>query len=237
MVGIGFLRFTGAATTVVAGLLALAACGGDSGTPAKSNADLFKAAAANMKAATSYHLEADIKQGDQNMSMKGDIDMANKNTQLDMSAAGQSVKVIKVGGTVYNSVDNGATYVKGDASSDPSSNFAGLWDNFKPDEIDKSKDALKDGTPATEKIDGVDTKHITANAKDLSSLSAGSSKAMDGTIDLWVTTDANPTIRQLKIDGTSDGKPIAATLKWNKINEKFDIKAPPTSTAPHVRYL
>ncbi|PZR97997.1 MAG: hypothetical protein DLM69_09125, partial [Candidatus Chloroheliales bacterium] len=101
--------------------------------------------------------------------------------------------------------------------------------SFKPADVDKAASALKDANPANDTIDGANTKHITANAQDLSSLSsAGSSGAMTGKIDVWISTDANPTIRQMRVNGTSGGQSLDFTIKWSKINENFNITAPPS---------
>jgi len=222
---------------LILGAMALSACGGDSGGgTTKSNADLMKEAAANMKAAKSYTLNADVTQADQAVKMNGQIDVANKNTKLDMDAMGQKVSVITVGDKVFLSMDGGTTFTDAGAAGSSVTEgfgaFTNMWDSFQADQIDKAKDALKDGSPATEKINGVDTKHITVDAKDLPVLGAGGTES--GTLDLWISTDATPYIRQMKIDGTSGGQPIKGTFMWDKFNENFDIKAPPTSFNPNV---
>ena len=80
-------RLTGALITLTLGAMALSACGGDSGASGgKSNADLMKEAAANMKAAKSYVLTADIDQAGQAVKMNGQIDVGNNNTKMDMEA-------------------------------------------------------------------------------------------------------------------------------------------------------
>lgn len=223
-------RVSGIAATSLICVMALSACGGDSGS-GKSNADLLKEAAANMKAATSYHINADIDQAGQAVKLTGDIDLAKKNMKLDVDAAGTKVSVITVDGKSYLSMDGGTTYTESsDADSITSgfSSFTGMWDNFKAEDVDKAKDALKDGTPATETIEGVSSKHITADAKELSMLnpSGDTSTPTEGTLDLWLGPTDKPYIRQMKIDGTSDGQPIKGTLTWSKINETLDIKAP-----------
>lgn len=232
------MRIMGKGRSLVVGMVAmlavgsLAACGGEAA--GKSNADLLKEAATNMKAAKSYHLDADITQDTTAVKMNGDIDVATKNMMLGMDADGQKVDMIMADGKLYMSMDEGANYTEGDASmASGFDSFTNMWDSFKPEEVDKAKDALKDGTPATETIDGVATKHITANAKDLAILgSSGGTSTTDGTIELWISTDAKPYIRQMRIDGTSEGKPIKGLLKWSKFDEKFDIKAPPTGMIP-----
>lgn len=227
-------RFAGVVIMLILGAMALSACGGDSGgggSTTKSNADLLKEAAANMKAAKSYTLNADVDQAGTAAKLNGQIDVANKNMKLDMDSAGQKVSMISVGDKVFLSMDGGTTYTDaGDSGAGMLagfSSFTNMWDSFQADQIDKAKDALKDGNPATEKINGVDTKHITANAKDLSVMGGGTGE--EGTLDLWVSTDATPYIRQMKIDATSGGQPIKGTFIWDKFNENFDIKAPATS--------
>src|SRR4051812_1893169 len=230
-------RLAGVIITLLLGAMALSACGGDTGggTSSKSNADLLKEAAANMKAAKSYTLNADVTQADQAVKMNGQIDVANKNTKMDMEASGQKISLISVGDKVFLSMDGGTTYSDaGDAGASMTEGFGtftSMWDSFKPDQIDKAKDALKDGSPATEKINGVDTKHITTNAKDLTVLGAGGGTE-EGTLDLWISTDATPYVRQMKIDATSGGQPIKGTFTWDKFNDNFDIKAPATSFTP-----
>jgi hypothetical protein len=231
-------RLAGVIITIILGAMALSACGGEA-AGGKSNADLLKEAAANMKAAKSYTLNADVMQGDQAVKMNGQIDVANKNTKMDMEVSGQKISVVNVGNDVYLSTDGGTTFVNAGAAGASVtagfSAFTSMWDSFKPEDVDKAKDALKDGSPATEKINGVDCKHITANAKDLSVLgSSGTGGATEGTVDLWISTDATPYIRQMKIDGTSDGQPIKGTFVWDKFNENFDIKAPPASSQLNI---
>jgi hypothetical protein len=227
-------RLAGVFITLTLGAMALSACGGDSGTTSggKSNADLLKEAAANMKAAKSYVLTADVDQAGQAVKMNGQIDVANNNTKMDMEASGQKISIISVGNDVFLSMDGGTTYTSaGAAGASMTAGFAsftGMWSSFQDSEIDKAKDALKDGSPATEKINGVDCKHITASAKDLSGL-GGTTGTTEGTIDLWISTD-KAYVRQMKLDATSDGQPIKGTFTWDKFNENFDIKAPPTAS-------
>ena len=227
-------RIQGIAATSLLCVMALSACGGDAAS-GKSNADLLKEAAANMKTATSYHLDANIDQDGQAIKLVGDIDIAKKNLKLDVDASGQKLSVVTVDGKSYLSMDGGTTYTESDqgaAMAEGLSSFTGMWDSFKTEEVDKAKDALKDGTPATEKIEGVDSKHITANAKDLSILNTSGtadSAPTEGTLELWLGPTDKPFIRQMKIDGTQDGKPIKGTLTWSKINEDLAIKAPPTN--------
>lgn len=217
--------------------IALAACGGDSGTggnaSSMSNGDLLKAAAANMKTAKSYHLDISGSAAGQNVSMIGDIDVAGNKSNLTIAAAGMNISAVSIVSDTYLSTDGGKTFTKDTSGSVSSgfSSFTGMWNSFKPADIDKSASALKDGTPANDTIDGAATKHITANAQDLSSLSStGSSGVMTGTIDMWISTDANPTVRQMKINGTTSGQSSDLTFKWSKINSPVTITVPANVT-------
>ena len=232
--GLYGFRGTGAVVTglLLGFMLVLAGCNiGGAGAPAgKSNADLLKEAADNMRAAKSYHMSADFTQGDQQVKYEGDIDLANKNMKLDLTSSGQNISMIQIGQDSYLSLDGGATYTKApEGSAADLTGIAEIWSSFSDEDVDKAKDALKDGTPPTETIDGTQTKHITANAKDLQSLKTSSSSVDSGTVDIWITTDSKPTVRQMKFDGTSDGKPLKGTFKWTKINEQFKIEPPPQS--------
>lgn len=234
-------RFLSLAVIAVMSIV-LAACGGDSGSggggaASMSNADLLKTAATNMKALKSYSINANINSAGQAITMKGDIDIANKNSKLDMGFAGTNISVVSVVSDTYISSDGGKTFTKADATTGASVTagadaFSKLWNNFNPADVDKAASALKDGNPATEPIDGTATKHITGNAQDLSSLSnagsAGSSSTMTGTVEIWISTDATPTVRQMKISGTSSGQQLDATIKWSNINSVPAITAPPT---------
>lgn len=220
----------GALLVVIMVSLLLAACGGDGGTNAgSSNADLLKKAAANMKAAKSYHLDVNAETSGMNITMAADVDVTNKAAAMKVGAMGTNIDMVTVDGKTYQSMD-GKTYSESTSSSGMES-FTGMWDSFKPEDVDKSADKLKDGSPATEKIDGTDTKHMTADIKDLSGLAAasgGNSTSMTGTIDIWVTTDANATVRQMKINGDSGGQKVIATIKWSKINDPVTVKKPET---------
>ena len=48
---------------------------------------------------------------------------------------------------------------------------------------------------------------MTANTKDLASLSPTGGTSTDGTIDMWITTGSTSTMRKMIINGTSSGTP------------------------------
>lgn len=209
------------------GVLALSACGGEAA--GKSNSDLLKEAITNMKAVKTYHLTADIDQAGQAIKLVGDIDLTNNNMKLDVDSAGTKVSVIQVGTKVYLSMDGGANYTEsseGGAITEGFASFTKMWDGADPATIDAAKDQLKDGTPATETIDGVSTKHITGDAAALSALNPSGGGNSTGTVDIWVGDNAKPYIRQMKVDSTGAGEVVKGTLTWTKIDQAVDIKAP-----------
>jgi hypothetical protein len=222
-------RFIGALVAAIVLVLALAACdsGGAGTTSSKSNADLLKEAAANMKAAKSYHVDLTANQAGQDVKMAGDIDVTNNKTKLDMSAQGQSISMVSIGSDNYISMDGGKTYTKSPTSAASGlDSFTKMWDSFKPEEIDKVKDAIKDGTPKDEKVGTDDTRHMTGSQKDLAALSPSSNTtATDGTIDIWVTTGSTPTVRKLQVKSADSN----ATVEWSNINQSVTIDAPPTT--------
>lgn len=224
----------GAIMAAIMLMLSLAACdsggGGGGGTSSgKSNADLLKEAAANMKAAKSYHIVVNGKMGGQEVKMDGDIDITNNKSKLNATAAGQSVSMVVIGGDSYISMDGGTTWTKSPGSgASGMESFTKMWDSFKPEEIDANKDAIKDGTPRDEKIGSDDTRHMTANMKDLKSLNASGSSDTEGTMDMWVTTSSKPTVRKLQMVGKSSGQDINATIEWSNVDQTVTIEAPPT---------
>lgn len=218
----------------ILGLLAsalLGACGngGSSSSSGKSNADLLKEAAANISTLKSYHLDMDVSQGGFPIKMNGDFDVAGDRSSLGMTINGKTNYLVKIGTDGYMSLDEGKTY----QPSSLNMSFK-LWEGLKPEDIDKAKDALKDGTPASETLDGVETRHITANGKDFPTLTSGvGSGPIDGTMEFWVSTDAHPLVRQMKVDGKSGDDAVTGTIKWSKFDEKVSIEAPavgPTAT-------
>jgi hypothetical protein len=224
-------------------VLALAACGGttdNTPVPATSNSDLLKSAINNMKAAKSYHLDLSGTQAGQAITMTGDIDVANNAYKLDIAVAGQKVSAIQVMSQTYLSTDGGTTFALDPSNSMASfSSFTNMWGKADVSQIDAVKAGLKDGTPPDETIDGVNTHHLTADAATMRSLNPSTpTPAADpnaptpvpdtGTADIWITKDANPTIRRMKLNMTSNGQAGNFLINWTNINQPVDIKAPPT---------
>lgn len=213
--------------------IALAACGGDNSTGGsgssggQSNTDLLKQAAASMKAAKSYHLDMNGTAGGSQITLAGDVDVANNASNLTISAAGQNIQMVSVGSNAYLSTDGGTSFINagGSASQITSgmSQFTSMWNNFNPADVDKSAANIKDGSPATDSINGATCKHMIANLSDLSSLSASGTTTATGTADLWAATDGS-SICQVKV--TTTDKATDITMKWSKLNSVSPIATP-----------
>ena len=230
---LGKMRFAGTLMAAVMLMLTLAACdgGGGGSSGGKSNADLLKEATANMKAAKSYHLVVNGTMGGQEVKIDGDIDVGGNKTKLNISAAGQNVSMISIGNDTYLSTDGGQNFVKSPSGGGTGmESFTKMWDSFKPEDIDKSKDAIKDGSPKEEKVGSDDTRHMTASSKDLASLSA--SGGGEGTVDFWVTTGNKPTVRKMKAVGKSQGQDLDATIEWSNVDQSVTIEPPPNVSTP-----
>jgi hypothetical protein len=216
--------------------MVLAACdsgGGGTTTTSKSNDQLLKEAAKNMRELNAYTLDANIDAAGQAVIMKADIEGLNsgsKNAKMDMEAMGQKIAIIAIGDKLWASTDGGQTYMDASASGSQMTGsidqLANMWDQLTDAEIDKAKDQLKDGSPATETIDGVNTKHITGNLKDLAALGSGTG-GQEGTVEMWIGTDSPSYVRQMKIDATSAGQATKGTMKWLNFNNDFTIDPPP----------
>jgi len=218
------MRLAGVALLALASAF-LTACGG-AGTGGQSNTDLLKAAIANMQALKSYHIEGNMTSSGQVVTVSGDIDQAAKNLKLSINTGGQTLDVVGIGTDVYTSSDGGATYQRSDASqlSDLTALYD-IWSEITPADIDQAGDSLKDGDPPTDTIDGVVTKHITGR---LNFDTSGGGVSGGGNLEVWVTTDALPTVRQQTNSGNVDGS--KSTFSWSKINAPVDITVPSNVT-------
>jgi hypothetical protein len=49
-------------------------------------------------------------------------------------------------------------------------------------------------------------------------------------VDIWISTEGTPYIRQMEIDATSNGQATKGTMRWLNFNEDFDITAPPVTS-------
>jgi hypothetical protein len=233
---IGKVRYIGAIMAAVMLMLTLSACGGDSGggaTSSKSNVDLLKEAVTNQKTLKSYHINMNIKQGDATITLSGDVDAANKKFNVIGNLGGQEAAVIKMSDTeVYGSTDKGTTWAK--VPPESASSFDSLlaqFNNGKPENVDKAKDDIKDGTPKDDTIDGTATRHMTVDAQKFDPSGNGTG-TLEGTNELWVSTNDKPTLRQLKVVGKDKGQDVAGTITWSKVDEAVTIKAPDNVITP-----
>lgn len=198
------------------------------------NAGLLKAAARNMRNLDSYTFDANISAAGQDVLMRADLENlkgSDKSAKMEIEAQGQNVQVIVLGPNVWASVDGGATFTDASANGAQMTSsidqFANMWDNLTDAEVDKAKDQLKDGSPATETIDGVNTKHMIGDIQSMSSLGgATGGGATEGTVELWVSTDSPGYVHKMRIDATSGGQPVQGTITWSNFNENFNIQAP-----------
>lgn len=190
------------------------------------NAVLLKNAVASMQALKSYHFSVLAGNPAQHAEMSGDVDAANNRARLVITGTNGVSNVIVIGGDAYVS-ENGGGYTKAALDDLNLDSVLGIWDRFRPEDIDIVGNALKDGSPPMEEIDGVSTKHIAGDAAELNALTgAGSDTEQEGTVEFWVLTGAEPYVYQMRVDGKSGGKDIDGTFKWSRFNETFDIKPP-----------
>ena len=217
------LQILGTLALSLLALGGLAACGGDN----MSNSDLLKAALQNDSAIKSFHLEMEMSQGGMVMKISGDSDVANKKLKSTLTMLGSTNNLIKVGDKLYKSKD-GTNWEEANAmEAGIVEGFFSIFAGIKAEKVDAIKDKLKDGSPSTEKIEGVDTRHMTMSAQDMSALGQNNLSAdVTGSADIWVSTGSNPVIRRLKITGQKGSSPIEATLTRSKIDEPVAIEAP-----------
>ena len=207
----------------------LTAClGGDAPTDnARSNVNMLRSAVESMKALKSYHFSPVVGTPPGQVEMSGDVDVANHRAMLVITSTGQVENVIVVGETAYVRESGSEGYTRADYSDLNLDSVLGMWERFKAEDIGRTGDALKDGTPPTETVDGASTKHIMGDARELNALTnAGSETEQEGTIEFWLSAEGDPHIHQMKVDGKSDGQDIDGTFTWSRFNEAFDIKAP-----------
>ncbi|HEX8228120.1 MAG TPA: hypothetical protein VF826_02280 [Chloroflexia bacterium] len=180
-----------------------------------------------MKALRSYHFSALIGTPAQHAEMSGDVDVTNDRAMLVITDTTlRTSNVIVIGRDAYFSEDGGA-YTKAASNNLDLEGVLGIWERFKLEDIDKAKDALRDGTPGTETIDGVSTKQIVGDAVELNALTGtGGETGQEGTVAFWISTGDTPYIHRMRVDGKSGSEEVAGTFTWSRFNETFDIKAP-----------
>ncbi|PZR95508.1 MAG: hypothetical protein DLM69_11660, partial [Candidatus Chloroheliales bacterium] len=190
-------------------LLLLAACD-SSATPAPSlsSLELLKQALANMKAMQSYHIDERGSVAGVQVTLSGDFDVANQrySTSETYTSAGSSQQVydiIIVGNDRYTRDRTGASnalFTKDISGTNDLAivSLSGMWAKPKSEDIDKAGAALRAGSPYTEPIDGADTRHLVLPSSAIPGLSfIANADPSASNIDLWLSTDASPTVRQM----------------------------------------
>jgi hypothetical protein len=179
-----------------------------------------------MQALQSYHFSALVGAPAQHVEMSGDVDVTNDRAMLVITSTDKVSNVIVIGRDAYFSEDGG-NYTKAASDNLDLEGMLGIWERFEPEDIDKTRGAIRDGTPSTETLDGVSTKHIVGNAVELNALTnPGTEAGQEGTVEFWISTGETPYVHQMRVDGKSGSTEITGTFKWSQFNETFDIKAP-----------
>lgn len=183
------------------------------GASSNPSVELLKQAGSNMKAAKSYYVELTGKNMGSPVTMTAQIDLNAKNTLMSMSMEGQTVTTVQVGNDMFMSTDGGKTFSRTEEGLQGLDTYIRIWEGFNPDTVTKNAVNIKEGNPASATLDGVATRHIVS-----------SDAAATSTIDYWITTAAQPLVKQMKVNSSSTG--VDLTMKWSRFNENFDIKAP-----------
>ncbi len=198
------------------------------------NVVLIKQAAANMAALRSYHVDLEAIVNNDQRFVRGDFDVANNRSRVTMSLSPGATLVVSADNTTYFSSDEGKTfietadkkyYLQGLYEAQSLLQFSHMWNSSNINKLWN----IREADPASELIDGVLTRHFTANVKDAPGIDVSGWGSMEGTVDIWVTTGDNPTVRQIKASSTEPPSFTVATIKWNYLNHALDIQAPPTS--------
>lgn len=218
-------------------LLLLAACDNTPPTPAiptpgTDNASLLLQATNNMRQLRSYRVAADgvaITEG-QVGTISGIVDVANARSKLTLTYPPTlTVQLISIGAAAYVSTDAGQTWQAAPiAGGEVVSSLSKGWNGLQQSEINRANaaGAIKDSSPVMETIDGVLCKHIVANADNLPTLAAAGSTFSGGAVEIWISADSTPLIRQIRITGDDNGKPNTQVVRISDFNAEFVITAP-----------
>ncbi len=205
-------------------------------TPAASNTALLIQAAANMRQLKSYRIEAagvEVSEG-RTGSFNGDVDVVGSKTSLRITYSPTlTVRLISIGSATYISPDDGQTWRQTQVSGgEVINNLTAAWLGLQQSEINRAGTALQDASPLMVAIDGVQCKHLTADAAALPTVAKAGSTFNGGTVELWLSADSRPLIRQLRISGDSNGLPNSTTIKVSDFDAAFVINAPTTLSPP-----
>jgi hypothetical protein len=243
---------------IVAVIVLLVGCDSNPAVPTPpptelSNADLLNQAIANMKALKSYHVEYSYSGGIFGEAISEDVDVANQRISLQthessMGGSHYDGEMINIAGKWYGRNDEkgeAVYYTGGDCDGlnvyvpllGDSYGFADFWDKFSPVMLDKAASTIKDGSPPFGQADGVPTRHLTISAVELPPpfvYVTDTASLADIKVDLWVSSDATPTVREINYTFPQDPNSVYGighdTLSWSKFNQPLGI-APPTPVA------
>jgi WD40 repeat protein len=187
-----------------------------------------------------------------NMSIRADIQLDERGSKIKMADDGQveggpytmlgmgtvGIDVLITKDGWYESYDAGKTWgkVQGDTGAGfLMGMFGWVWNDFSSSEGTKYPTmgeqmvkglTFKDSTPRLERVDDTLTRHMVADFNSANSQPEGLlfNQQWEGakTIDLWVSTEVSPTIRQMRVEGSN-------VVKKNQIGPINAIAVSPDS--------
>lgn len=183
-----------------------------------------------MKSIKSYRME--VFTIDDNEEYKGSIDMDVANDRFRFSHSGPEGDslIIQINNDVFMSGSDIKPYFNKATSAQAARSLHDeRWTYLTAEDIDKAKSKLQDGSPAVEKIDGIDAKHIVVGIKDLQALSLVGSRRItltNGTVDAWISMSVEPILLKMIVKAIDGDIAIEDRLTWSHFNESLDIQAP-----------
>jgi len=204
----------------------------------KSTAELFQEAVTAMSEATSYSIEVDRVAPDMSHKLTADLELEKRTWSIKVEAYGINARLIMKHIFLYVSLDDGKSWSlrsrNGGGTAGvpeligPFNQIEPMWLSLAEDEVDKAKGHLSDGNPAIEQIDGVSTRHMVSDSKNLPTLAEviGGEAVDEGVIEIWVSSDSPHYVLQMKQVGKVGGTDVRANIKWSNLNKEFNIQAP-----------
>ncbi len=223
------------------GALLLLLVGCDSEADHIARASLLKRAIANMQVLKSYHIDEQINMGIAHDLISGDVDQVHSRSSITdehISEGGVDdiYHSIQIGKRIYSDSGCGQLSVSdtpGDASNVANMSRASFWNTFTPELLDRISGSIGDGAPPTEQIDGIPTRHLTLSGLELPppSIYVTDTRSLAAIkVDLWISSETTPTVRELNYTYPPDPKSVYPTshdtLKWSKFNQPLNIQPP-----------
>lgn len=220
-------------------LLFILVGGNETKIPLRSNDDLIREAARNMREAKSYSYKADIFQPNMSFKIKADLDLDGRKSRTDIEGSLYGsildLQMIERSNSMYTSASDGKAWARTSRSTgsltflltltDP---IAEVWTEMADDEVEEAIVHLRDGSPAIEQVDGVTTKHMTGDIMRFPAFAGiiGGHTASEGVVDVWISTDSPSYVRRMQISGKSGRENISGSIVWSRFDEVFDIPRP-----------